>query len=266
MRALPAGAVSFCIASARHATALSLRGIILPSTATKPPRHHDAIRVPATCVLTDMSTAGHRRRKCTGEEKCEVEVTLHRGPRFLRRLLLKKWPPSAATTESQHRRQLRVWWDVLSRQQRLNGMEEDGQKVAISYAAVFPLLGRLFAQASTLFQVGVLLGPAPTALAAGVTAYWAWQVMSSTPQKLLMIPRVLGVCPAVAEGVCTVQPVLWCYVLVYCAALYHIFSADALSWSVGGITIAVYRTVCTIHLTFYTRSGTHTTPVDLLPT
>lgn len=39
-----------------------------------------------------------------------------------------------------------------------------------------PLLSRLFAQASNLFQVGVLFGTIPTILAAGVCCYWAWQV------------------------------------------------------------------------------------------
>lgn len=39
-----------------------------------------------------------------------------------------------------------------------------------------PILSRLFAQASNLFQVGVLFGTIPTVLAAGVCCYWAWQV------------------------------------------------------------------------------------------
>lgn len=47
-------------------------------------------------------------------------------------------------------------------------------------ALALPVFNRLFTQASNLFQVGVLLGPLPTVLAALVTAYWAWQVGGKT--------------------------------------------------------------------------------------
>lgn len=57
-------------------------------------------------------------------------------------------------------------------------LKPDGEQTMAMSGAVlaFPLLNRLFNQATQLFQVGVLLGPLPTVLAACVTAFWAWQV------------------------------------------------------------------------------------------
>lgn len=60
----------------------------------------------------------------------------------------------------------------------INSTRTDPELVLAKSGAVvaLPILSRLFAQASNLFQVGVLFGTIPTVLAAGVCCYWAWQV------------------------------------------------------------------------------------------
>lgn len=101
-----------------------------------------------------------------------------RGASYLRWLLFQKRGCHRPSCESRRtaarpnsgahrRRHANVNFDACVGEERLS---YSGALVAL------PLLGRLFGQASNLFQVGALFGTVPTLLAGLVCSYWAWQV------------------------------------------------------------------------------------------
>lgn len=137
----------------------------------------------------------HRRSSSSSTHRASHRegFFLQRGGLYLRRLLLEKsWLRSVGKQPGSVQRaflakarrgtpQQSQQSQQQSQQQSLRSQQpREGEGLAHSGALVaLPLLGRLFAQASNLFQVGVLFGTVPTLLAGLVCCYWAWQVSNT---------------------------------------------------------------------------------------
>lgn len=123
------------------------------------------------CSATSASAA--RRRHYSSDKHLTLGVMVELSRCRLRNVLQQQRRMSTDATSTSLTRFGGVFWNGPAT------LVEDvtGERVARSAAALaLPLLNRFFNQASQLFQVGVLMGPLPTVLAACVTAFWAWQV------------------------------------------------------------------------------------------
>lgn len=175
-----------CVASARQAAGFQIGGVY--QTSGIPLKHRYTT---ATCSQRQPFFRGPRRNNTTlrgshlGSHRGghREGFVLQRGGLYLGRLLLEKsWlrPQTGSVSPAILQKQLRSS-PLQSQQSQLSQLSQGGDGLPpLSHSGALvalPLLGRLFAQASNLFQVGVLFGTVPTLLAGLVCCYWAWQVM-----------------------------------------------------------------------------------------
>lgn len=168
-----------CVALNRQASGFQFRGPYRTSDMALSNRYVTA------CSQQRQFFGRHRRSSSSSTHRTSHRegFVLQRGGLHLRRLLLyKSWlrlvgkqPVSGAILVKEPRGtpQLPQQQSLRPQQSREEGLARSGALVAL------PLLGRLFAQANNLFQVGVLFGTVPTLLAGLVCCYWAWQVSNT---------------------------------------------------------------------------------------
>lgn len=161
-----------CVTSARRAHGLQLGAVFRTSsrhisngdvTATWRHRHHGRLHR----IFTRRRTQPHRptNNECIALQRRDLPL---RTP-----LLGKRWSrPSPNQRSTEPRSTLLIAGQGHGTAQTLprEDVDHSGALVAL------PMLGRLFGQATNLFQVGALFGTIPTLLAGMVCCYWAWQV------------------------------------------------------------------------------------------
>lgn len=164
-----------CVALSRQASGFQFRGAYQTSGMALSNRYVTA------CSQQRQTFFGRHRgssSSSTHRTSHHEGFVLQRGGLYLRRLLLEKsllrsigkQPLAKEPRGNPQQSQQSHLQSLRPQQSREEGLAQSGALVAL------PLLGRLFAQASNLFQVGVLFGTVPTLLAGLVCCYWAWQV------------------------------------------------------------------------------------------
>lgn len=177
-----------CVAFNRQAAGFQFRGAYQSSGVALSNRYVTA------CSHQRQTFFGRHRRSSsssTHQTSHREGFVLRRSGLYLRRLLLEqswlrpvgKQPGSVPRAFLAKKPRGTPQQSQQSQQQSLQSQQSrEGEGLAHSGALVaLPILGRLFAQASNLFQVGVLFGTVPTLLAGLVCCYWAWQVSNTPP-------------------------------------------------------------------------------------
>lgn len=175
-----------CVASARQAAGYLIGGA---SPTSGMPLRHRCVTSYSQRQLGGLPRHNIRESDLWGHRGGHREgFVLKRGGLYLGRLLLERRrvrPRAGSVSPALLGKQL-CSSPVQSQLSQLSQLSQPSQgggglpPLAHGGALVaLPMLGRLFAQASNLFQVGVLFGTVPTLLAGVVCCYWAWQVMHS---------------------------------------------------------------------------------------